>query len=223
MSSQRAKHAEVTSLAGQWLNFPPFNAKGMGVIPGWGAKILQASQCSWEKKKNLSKLPQLVRGWEAGQGPSGQCSDPGSPCAEPPLLGSPSSVLAFSLLTPLLPPFAVSQTDSARGERQLPPSCHYLPSCQCLFCVLDIWGQKLRDPGLQHSGSSEELPEAGERGVGTKEGCRLCRRKAGRATPSAWGLPLIWGRGGLSMSMALTKHLSETFISQTSVVIISSL
>ena len=170
MSNQRPKQAEVTSLVSQWLNLPHFNAEGMGVIPGWGTKILHAAQCSCEKKKNTnsSKLPQLVRGWEAGQGPSGQCSVPGSPCVEPPLLGSPSSMLAFSLLTPLLHTFAASQTDSARRECQLPPSCHCLPS-QCIFCVLDIWGQKLRDPGLWHPGGSEELPEAGGRGVAPRK------------------------------------------------------
>ena len=176
-----------------------------------------------EKKKTLPKLPQLVKGWEAGQGPSGQCSDPESPCAEPPLLGSPSSVLAFSLLTPLLPTFAVSQTDSARGERQLPPSCHCLPSCQCIICVLDIWGQKLRDPGLQHSGSSEELP--GERGVGIKEGCKLCRRKAGRATPSAWGLLLIWGGGGehvYGLNKAFVRNLHFPNISRHHLIFVIS-
>ena len=30
---------------------PPFQSKGMGVIPGWGTKILHATQCSWKKKK----------------------------------------------------------------------------------------------------------------------------------------------------------------------------
>ena len=166
------------------------------------------SAAGGKKKTKLSKLHQLVRGWEAGQGPSGQCSAPGSPCAAPPLLGFPSSMLAFSLLTPLPHTFAASQTDSARRERQLPPSCHCLLS-QCIFSVLDIRGQKLQDPGLRHPGGSEELPEEGERGVGTKESCRLCRRKSGRAAPSAWRLPLIWEEGhvyGLDKAFVRNLH-----------------
>ena len=41
-----------TSLAVQWLQLSTFTAKGLGVILGWGIKILQAE---WHSPKNPTK------------------------------------------------------------------------------------------------------------------------------------------------------------------------
>ena len=35
----------------QWLGLSAFAAKGTGSIPGWGIKIMQATQCNKKKKK----------------------------------------------------------------------------------------------------------------------------------------------------------------------------
>ena len=39
----------------QWLGLHTFTAKGLGSIPGWGAKILQAKQRAPPPKKSNSK------------------------------------------------------------------------------------------------------------------------------------------------------------------------
>ena len=44
-----------TSLAVQWLRLSAFTAKGLGLILGWGIKILQAEWHS-EKKKKKNQL-----------------------------------------------------------------------------------------------------------------------------------------------------------------------
>ena len=42
-----------TSLAVQWLRLHACTARGTGLIPGRGAKILHAVQCSPKKKKKI--------------------------------------------------------------------------------------------------------------------------------------------------------------------------
>ena len=48
--------AHGSSLAAQWLALCDFTAQGPGSIPGWGTKILQATQSS-QKKKNKKLYP----------------------------------------------------------------------------------------------------------------------------------------------------------------------
>ena len=43
--------AQGSSPAAQWLALCDFTAQGPGSIPGWGTKILQATQSSQKKKK----------------------------------------------------------------------------------------------------------------------------------------------------------------------------
>ena len=51
------KYIQGTSLVVQWLRLCASIAGGMGLIPGWGTKILHATQCSQkQKKKNLNKI-----------------------------------------------------------------------------------------------------------------------------------------------------------------------
>ena len=46
-------NAVGNSLAVQWLVFCAFTAEGVGSIPGWGTKVLQAK---WPKKQNNQKI-----------------------------------------------------------------------------------------------------------------------------------------------------------------------
>ena len=45
------KNKERTSLMVQWLRLSASTAGGMGSIPGWGTKILQASGCGQKSTK----------------------------------------------------------------------------------------------------------------------------------------------------------------------------
>ena len=47
-------------LAVQWLGLCTFTAKGPGLIPGWGNKIPQATQCSQKRKKWQKDILRLV-------------------------------------------------------------------------------------------------------------------------------------------------------------------
>ena len=51
-----------TSLVVQWLGLCALIAKGLGLIPGWGAKVPQAEQCCKKKKnqKNKTKQQHLI-------------------------------------------------------------------------------------------------------------------------------------------------------------------
>ena len=54
--------AQGSSLAAQWLALCDFTAQGPGSIPGWGTKILQATQSSLKKKKKTvpNNLPYII-------------------------------------------------------------------------------------------------------------------------------------------------------------------
>jgi len=60
-----------TSLEVQWLRFRVFTAGGMGLIPGWGAKILYAVRCCQELKKEKileeAERPEQAS-WRVNQG-----------------------------------------------------------------------------------------------------------------------------------------------------------
>ena len=45
------------SLVDQWLSLCASSARGMGSIPGWGAKILHASGCRQKTKSNTYASP----------------------------------------------------------------------------------------------------------------------------------------------------------------------
>ena len=47
------------SLAVQWLGLCAFTAEGLGSIPGWETKFLQATRHSQKKKKRWSDDPEL--------------------------------------------------------------------------------------------------------------------------------------------------------------------
>ena len=44
------------SLTVQWLGLQAFTNVGLGLIPGWGTKILQATQCGQGKNKLENRL-----------------------------------------------------------------------------------------------------------------------------------------------------------------------
>ena len=46
-----------TSLVVQWLRLCAPNAGGMGLVPGWGTKILHATQLGQKKKKAKCIIP----------------------------------------------------------------------------------------------------------------------------------------------------------------------
>ena len=52
------------SLAVQWLGLCDFTAtEGVGLIPGWGTKILQAVQSGQKRKKKKIPLPNFKLGY----------------------------------------------------------------------------------------------------------------------------------------------------------------
>ena len=50
------KHHTENSLAVQWLGPGIFTAEGVGSVPGWGTKILQAARHGQKQNKNQKNL-----------------------------------------------------------------------------------------------------------------------------------------------------------------------
>ena len=62
MGSQRIKKGGGTSLVVEWLRLCAANAGGMGLNPGQGTKIPQATWCS-QKKRRLTNTPEPLEAY----------------------------------------------------------------------------------------------------------------------------------------------------------------